>query len=135
MQIWQWLLLLASCCLCIGVAVASMIPKPKPKKKKPTAVPAPAAQEPEGVVEPLIPALVPFATTSQLVATPQYAPQMAYAAPATTAYAAPVTTAYAQPAYAQQYAAPATTAYSTGGGGYGGYPMGTVSGYNTGGIV
>jgi len=105
-----------------------MIPKPKPKKKKkPTPVPAPAPQEPEGVVEPLIPALVPFATTSQLVATPQYAPQMSYAAPATTVYA--------QPAYAQQYAAPATTAYSTGGGGYGGYPMGTVSGYNTGGIV
>jgi len=79
-----------------------------------------------------------------MVATPQYAPQMAYAAPATTTYAqpayaqqyaAPATTAYAQPAYAQQYAAPATTAYSTGVGGYGGYPMGTVSGYNAGGVV
>jgi len=83
-----------------------------------------------------------------MVATPQYAPQMAYAAPATTAYvqqyaapattayaqqyAAPATTAYAQPAYAQQYAAPATTAYSTG---VGGYPMGTMSGYNTGAVV
>jgi len=162
MQIWQWLLLLACCCLCIGGgAGAAAGGKKKPKKKvtkKPSpASPAPVAT-PEAVLEQPLFSLQPLQTTSSLVpsysmvATPQYAPQMAYAAPVTTAYAAPATTAYAQPAYAQQYAAPATTAYaqpayaqqyaapattaySTGVGGYGGYPMGTVSGYNAGGVV
>jgi hypothetical protein len=73
----------------------------------------------EVIVEPLLPPIMPLATTSSVI--PSYSmsvPMPAYAP--TTAYAAPATTAYASPAYA----APAT--YSTGYAGYNGYPAGTV---------
>merc|ERR1711966_257144 len=125
---------------CGAAGGAAAGPK-KTKKKKtvaPKAPPAPVpVPEPEVLLEPLF-FQQPIATTSQLI--PSYsmvaAPQMTYAAPATTTYAqqyaAPATTAYTQPAFAQQYAAPATTAYATG---VGGYPMGTMSGYNTGAVV
>jgi len=83
----------------------------KATKKK--AAPAPAAAEPvTAEVQPLLPPLMPLATTPlqpsySMVQQPVY-----QYAPATTSYANPVTTAYAAPA-ATAYAAPITMAPGT----------------------
>merc|ERR1712187_339247 len=82
--------------------------------------------EPAGVVDPLLPPLMPLATTSTLI--PSYS---MVAAPATTSYAAPAyaTSGYsvAAPAYSTSYAAPATTAYAAPA-----YGTGYTTGYTTG---
>merc|ERR1712080_354935 len=109
MNNWLWVALIL-CLLCVKGGLLAALCKPKPKpKKKPAPAPAPApAPEPEAVVEPLIPAMMPLATTSTVVPSYGYT-----AAPATTAYAptsmayAPTTTAYAPTTYAAGAYAPA----------------------------
>jgi len=136
LPILAWVLLIGLLLICIGVAAASSKKSKKRGTKKKKAAPAPApAAEPEVEVAPLLPALMPLATTSafmpsyQMAAAPQMmttsyaAPQMTYAAPMTTAYAAPMTTAYAAPMYQEQvqYAQPTyTTAVPMAAANYGG---------------
>jgi len=136
LRAWHWVLIISLFSLIIGAICKLVGGKKKVKKTKkkavPAAAPAPAPAAPEMVVAPLLPPMMPLATSSTLIPSysmvaPQYQQQQQfvqqYAAPATTAYApqyqpqqlqqyaAPATTAYAQAAPVQ-YAAPATTAYA-----------------------